>query len=90
MRPLRHVCRELGFARTFFKFICRAMNAIAMAFESNMLAVVQSSLSRIAIRESRTRICDGILAVNYFLRIIGDAVVMQLLFSRLSLSTLGI
>ena len=33
------------------------MHAIAMAFEVNMLAAVQSSQSRIAIRESCTRIC---------------------------------
>ena len=64
----------------YFKFICRAMNVIAMAFEVNMLAAVQSSQLRIAIRESCIHICDGILVVNGFLRIDHDAAVMQLFF----------
>ena len=55
------------------------MNAIAMAFEADMLAAVQSSQSRMAIRESCTRICDVILVVNDILRIIQDAVLAVLL-----------
>ena len=55
------------------------MNAIAMAFEVNMLAAVQSSQSRMAIRESCTRTCDVILVVNDILRIIQDAVLAVLL-----------
>ena len=60
-------------------YVCRTMNAIAMAFEVDILAAVQSSQSRMAIRESCTRICDVILVVNDILRIIQDAVLAVLL-----------
>ena len=89
-RSLRHVWSELVFVHTSFQIHVSGDERNRMALEANTLAAVQSSQSRIAIRESCTRICDGILVVNDFLRIIQDADVMQKLFSHLSWSTLGI